>query len=108
MHPDPRAGVPQQSRVRRRADQGDAFAFFNLLTSPELLDTVESLRPGHRERLFPPTETLSMFRSRVWSADRSRQPRAIKRRPKPFALLTRPRAPARVEAREHGHPRKVK
>ena len=31
MHPNPRACAQQQSRVRRRADQSDAFAFFNLL-----------------------------------------------------------------------------
>lgn len=73
MHPSPRVRAQQQSRVRRRADQSDAFAFFNLLTSPQLLDEVESLLPEHRERLFPPTETLSMFLSQALSADRSCQ-----------------------------------
>ena len=73
MHPSLRVCAQQQSRVRRRADQSDAFAFFNLLTSPELLDEVESLLPAHRERLFPPTETLSMFLSQALSADRSCQ-----------------------------------
>lgn len=73
MHPNPRARAQQQSRVRRRADRSDAFAFFNLLTGPELLDRVESLLPAHRERLFPPTETLSMFLSQALSADRSCQ-----------------------------------
>lgn len=73
MHPNPRARAQQQSRVRRRADRSDAFAFFNLLTSPELLDRVESLLPAHRERLFPPTETLSMFLSQALGADRSCQ-----------------------------------
>jgi hypothetical protein len=34
---------------------------FNLRTGPQLLDRVEALLPEHRERLFPPTETLSMF-----------------------------------------------
>jgi hypothetical protein len=34
---------------------------FNPLTGPRLLDEVEALLPEHRERLFPPTETLSMF-----------------------------------------------
>jgi hypothetical protein len=62
-----------QQRVRRRADNSDAYAFFNLLTSPELLTEVESLLPEHRERLFPPTETLSMFLSQALSADRSCQ-----------------------------------
>lgn len=73
MHPNPRARAQQQARVRRRADRSDAFAFFNLLTSPELLDRVESLLPAHRERLFPPTETLSMFLSQALGADRSCQ-----------------------------------
>ncbi len=68
MHSNPRVRV--QQRVRRRADNSDAYAFFNLLTSPELLTEVESLMPEHRERLFPPTETLSMFLSQALSADR--------------------------------------
>jgi hypothetical protein len=63
----------QRSRVRHRVEQADAYAFFNLLTGPELLDRVESLLPAHRERLFPPTETLSMFLSQALSADRSCQ-----------------------------------
>ena len=68
MHPNRRASAHQQRRVRSRASNSDAFAFFNLLTSPELLDEVESLLPEHRERLFPPTETLSMFLSQALSA----------------------------------------
>ena len=36
------------------------------------------------------------------------EPRAIKRRPKPFPLLTKPRQIAREEVRENGHPKKVK
>lgn len=36
------------------------------------------------------------------------EPRAVKRRPKPFPLLTRPRAIAREVVRKQGHPRKVK
>ena len=73
MHPNPRLRAQQQSRVRRRANDSDAYAFFNLLTGPELLTQVESLLPEHRERLFPPTETLSMFLSQALSADRSCQ-----------------------------------
>jgi hypothetical protein len=34
------------------------------------------------------------------------EPRARKRRPKPFPLLTRPRAQAREEVRQNGHPKK--
>jgi hypothetical protein len=46
---------------------------FNLLTGPQLLERVEALAPKHRERLFPPTETLSMFLAQALSADRSCQ-----------------------------------
>jgi len=46
---------------------------FNLLTGPQLFDRVEALLPDHRERLFPPTETLSMFVAQVLSEDGSCQ-----------------------------------
>ena len=36
------------------------------------------------------------------------EPRAIKRRPKPFPLLTQHRHLAREEMRLHGHPKKLK
>ena len=63
----------QQRRVRSQVQNGDSYAFFNLLTGPELLDTVESVLPPHRERQFPPTETLSMFLAQALNADRSCQ-----------------------------------
>lgn len=73
MHPNQRAGLRQQKRVRHHAANSDSYAFFNLLTGPELFDQVESLLPEHRERLFPPTETLSMFLAQAMSAERSCQ-----------------------------------
>jgi hypothetical protein len=36
------------------------------------------------------------------------EPRAVKRRPKPFSLLTKPRNEAREEVRQYGHPKKLK
>jgi hypothetical protein len=42
---------------------------FNLLTGPQLFDRVKALLPAHRERLFPPTETLSLFLAQALSAD---------------------------------------
>lgn len=63
----------QQRRIRNHAGNGDSYAFFNLLTGPEMLEQVESLLPEHRERLFPPTEALSMFLAQAMSADRSCQ-----------------------------------
>ena len=77
MHPIPSACMRQQRRVRQHvreeARASDAYAFFNLLTGPDLLDEVESLLPPHRERLFPPTETMSMFLAQALDTDRSCQ-----------------------------------
>ena len=36
------------------------------------------------------------------------EPRAVKRRPKPYPLLTTPRAIARADVRKYGHPEKLK
>lgn len=72
MHPNPSA-CSLQRRVRNHACRSDAYAWFNVLTGPELFEHVESLLPRHRERLFPPTETLSMFLAQALSADRSCQ-----------------------------------
>jgi hypothetical protein len=73
MHPSQRALTHQQNRIKSHAKNSDSYAFFNQLTAPEFLNTVESLLPEHRERLFPPTETLSMFLAQAMSADRSCQ-----------------------------------
>ena len=73
MHANHNARTEQQRRVRDQASNSDAYEFFNLLTSDEILGQVEALLPEHRERLFPPTETLSMFLSQALSADRSCQ-----------------------------------
>ena len=73
MHDAIRNARAQQRQVRSHARNSDAYVFFNLLTGPEFLDKVESLLPTHRERLFPPTETLSMFLAQALSADRSCQ-----------------------------------
>jgi hypothetical protein len=70
MHATP-AAAARQRRVQTRIDNADAFGFFNLLTGPQLLDDVEALLPEHRERLFPPTETLSMFMAQALSPDGS-------------------------------------
>ena len=73
MDRKPSARVRQQQCVRKQAGHSDACAFFNLLTGEEMLDEVESVLPPHRERLFPPTETLSMFLAQALNADRSCQ-----------------------------------
>lgn len=63
----------QPQQMRSLKEQADSTTFFNWLTSDELLDQVEQRLPDHRERLFPPTETLSMFLAQVLSADGSCQ-----------------------------------
>ena len=73
MHPNQRPATGQQQRVGHYASNTDSYAMFNLLTGPQLLGRVEELLPDHRERLFPPTETLSMFVAQVLSADGSCQ-----------------------------------
>ena len=71
MYPSQRAARRQRQRVVERAGNTDAYGFFNLLTGPQLLGRVEALLPEHRERVFPPTETLAMFLAQALSADGS-------------------------------------
>jgi len=67
-------GLHQRQRsVERQAKSTQAVEFFNVLTSPQLLQTTEALLPEHRERLYPPTVTLSMFLRQVLEADGSCQ-----------------------------------
>ena len=63
----------RRSAVRRRASTTKAVEFFNILTSPELLATTEAMLPEHRERLYPPTVTLSLFLGQTLHADGSCQ-----------------------------------
>ncbi len=73
MHPTQRICRHQVKRISTEANNSDAYSFFNLLTSPKFLDQVESSLPDHRERLFPPTETLSMFLAQSMNSDGSCQ-----------------------------------
>ncbi|UUZ73864.1 IS4 family transposase [Polaromonas sp. P1(28)-8] len=63
----------RRSSIGRRGRSTEAVEFFNILTSPELLETTEALLPEHRERLYPPTVALSMFMRQVLEADGSCQ-----------------------------------
>ncbi len=63
----------QQKRITETIRATDCYGFFNLLTGPELLDVVEAQLPKHRERLYPPTVTLSLFMNQVLSSDGSCQ-----------------------------------
>ena len=51
----------EQQRIHHHIQNSDVLSFFNLLTGPDMLDTVETLLPKHRERAFPPTKMSSMF-----------------------------------------------
>lgn len=57
----------------RALHQLEAVDFFNVLTSPELLEQTEAHLPEHRERLYPPTVTLSMFMRQALNEDGSCQ-----------------------------------
>ncbi len=63
----------RRSSIGRRAGSVQAVEFFNVLTGPQLLDASEAQLPEHRERLYPPTVTLSMFMRQVLQADGSCQ-----------------------------------
>jgi hypothetical protein len=71
MHTNYLAVKHQQHRITDHHSKLDALGFFNQLTSDQLVERVESLLPDHRERTFPPTETLSLFMSQAVSEDRS-------------------------------------
>lgn len=72
MNATPRATF-QQQRIHHFSSKIDSLEYFNLLTSDELAKEVQALLPDHRERLFPPTETLSLFLAQVMSPDQSCQ-----------------------------------
>ena len=63
----------RRGRITRRSGSTQAVEFFNVLTSAQLLQTTEALLPAHRERLYPPTVTLSMFMRQTLEADASCQ-----------------------------------
>lgn len=63
----------QQRRVSHHARHLHAYDFFNLLTGTTLLDRVEQHLPPHRERLYPPTDTLSLFMAQSLNPDRACQ-----------------------------------
>ncbi len=73
MHTNHKLVNLQQSLVQKHTQESAPYTFFNILTSPELLSVVEDLLPEHRERSFPPTETLSMFLAQAMNADSSYQ-----------------------------------
>ena len=67
--------VSQQhiKHITHRTRSIEAVDLFNLLTSRELLQMTDELSPQHRERLYPPTVTLSMFMGQALHEDGSCQ-----------------------------------
>jgi len=63
----------QQNNIQSQLSKTDSYRFFNLLTNSELLSTVEDQLPEHRERLYPPTVTLSLFLAQAMNTDSSCQ-----------------------------------
>jgi hypothetical protein len=63
----------RQQRIQKKARGCHSHDFFSVLTSDELLGVVGDLLPEHRERRYPPTETLSMFLSQALHEDDSWQ-----------------------------------
>ena len=74
MHRNAQSAAHQgRGDIKRRAQSTQVVEFFNILTSPELVQVTEAALPDHRERLYPPTVTLSMFMRQVLEADGSCQ-----------------------------------
>ena len=73
MHIINKMAQHQQRNIQKHLAASNSCRFFNQLTSPELLTTVDNLLPEHRERYYPPTETLLMFLAQALNADRSCQ-----------------------------------
>lgn len=71
MNPNKKSRQVQPHLMRKRIKRTDSYDFFNILTSRDLLEVVEGLLPEHRERVFSPTETLSMLLAQAMSADHS-------------------------------------
>ena len=67
------SGRHQHNRIKKYRESSNSYSFFNLLTSDTLFNKIEELLPEHRERLYTPTETLSLFLAQAMNADRSCQ-----------------------------------
>jgi hypothetical protein len=67
---------------------------------------------GHNQGSLHDDKLYGLFiliaQQRVGNRPGRIEPRAIKRRPKPFPLLTKPRNVAREEVRKNGHAKKLK
>lgn len=63
---------------------------------------------GTNQEKLPHGRLVLIAQQRVGNRFGRIEPRAIKRRPKPYPLLIKPRAIAREDIRTYGHPKKLK
>jgi len=63
----------RRHQIEQQGQQLKAVDFFNMLNGPAFLATVDALLPEHRERIYTPTVTLSMFIKQALESDRSLQ-----------------------------------
>lgn len=73
--------------------------------------SIQLWRGCHRHNLCTASMTIMvvmMGRKKIGNRSGRIEPRAVKRRPKAYPLLTQPRAQAREEVRKNGHPKKLK
>lgn len=73
MHDTTKELRTQHQFIQTQRAESTCLSTFNLLTSEVLFEQVEENLPPHRERLFPPTETLAMFVTQAMNADHSCQ-----------------------------------
>jgi hypothetical protein len=73
MYINQRPSQIQQQSIIYSVKIHDPYTFIDILNSPEYIDKMEALFPTHRERLFPPKLTLSIFMAQVLNEDRSCQ-----------------------------------
>lgn len=63
----------QLQSVGKLRELANANLFFNALTDEGMFEKLESLLPEYRERVYTPTDTLSMFLAQALNSDRSCQ-----------------------------------
>ena len=61
----------RKNKFRHYAKNTDAAHFLDVLSNKELAQTIQNNTPEHRDRVYPPLKTLSMFLAQALSEDRS-------------------------------------
>ena len=73
MHPTQTSRQHQQFRIQKYQSDTGLNGFHSILTSDDLMDEISALSPEYRDRIYPPTNVLSMFLTQAMNADRSCQ-----------------------------------